>query len=127
MIEERREFSRVHTKIRVTMESQAVVEGHSEDVSMNGVLVACNGEGLTVGSPCELHLYLNEPEAPIELRASGIVRRADAARVAVEFTSIDFESYEHLRALVVFNSHDPDRVMDELGNHLGIRRNSTLP
>jgi hypothetical protein len=41
--------------------------------------------------------------------------------VAIQFTSVDEESVEHLRNLVLFNAEDGNQVEHEFEVHVGIR------
>ncbi len=42
--------------------------------------------------------------------------------LAVEFTELDPDSYNHLRRLILSNAKDPEKAEQEFESHWGIRR-----
>lgn len=123
---DQREFTRVHTNLdaKLIQPDRAPVSCHLEDLSMNGALVAAQGE-VADGIPCAMELVLPGAEPPVCIVAKGTVTRLEANMVAVAFEEIDEESFVHLRKLVLVNADDPARVEDELDTSIGIRRQQT--
>ena len=120
-MDERREFTRIHRKIRALIDFEGRrIEGHSRDVSTAGALVVC-GEPPTEGAACVCTLELVERE--VSIRAQATVVRVLAEGVALHFDELlGPESFEHLRALIRYNADDIDQVERENASHLGLKR-----
>lgn len=121
---EHREFSRSNVSVRsqVRLPCGVLLEGRVCDVSMNGVCFVTE-RSLPVGSAVRVSLALGDPEGQeFRIDAEGAVARIIEKGVAIQFTSIDAESVEHLRNLVLFNAADSDQVVREFEDHVGIRR-----
>ncbi|GMV92539.1 MAG: hypothetical protein AMXMBFR82_23170 [Candidatus Hydrogenedentota bacterium] len=125
-IHDKREFTRVHTDLdaKLLQPGRPPVSCHLEDLSMNGALVAAQGE-VADGTTCTMELLLPGADPPVRIVAKGTVTRLEANMVAVAFEEIDEESFVHLRKLVLVNADDPARVEDELDSSVGIRRQQT--
>ena len=123
---ERREFIRVpfRTETTVRTADRTIWETSTLDLSMNGIQIATGKELPPVGTPCEIEIVLSElgPGAIIEAR--GTVVRSRPGILAVHFTEIDLDGYDHLRQVILHNAPDPDRAEQELGSHWGIRKPS---
>jgi hypothetical protein len=69
-------------------------------------------------------LHLDGTE--IKVHAQGFVVRSGPDGCAVQFTEIiGLDSLEHLRNLILFNSHTPEQVEQvehEFNDHLGLKR-----
>lgn len=119
----KRHFSRSNSgqKIQITDANEVVTTADLHDVSMNGLLAHCGGTIIAKG---EVRVGIRlEPggDEDLTLEIKGRVRRSDAQGTAIEFLEIDADDVEHLRNLVLYNSADPDRIVDELGVNSGIR------
>jgi len=72
------------------------------------------------GTPCTLRINLglrgNDPIVSI----AGHIVRCDQGIVAVKFTRIDPESLLHLQKIALYNSHNPERVEQEITENPGI-------
>ena len=90
---------------------------------MKGVLVDCR-ETFEVGTECKVSIFLTGMDPPIRVDIKGRVERSTAKGLGIEFTEIDLESYDHLKNLVRFNSHDSGKVEQEMKDHLGLKRRS---
>jgi len=121
---EHREFSRSSVSVRsqVRLQCGVLLEGRVCDVSMNGVRFITE-RSLPVGSVVRVSLTLGDPEGhEVRIDVAGAIARIVEKGVDIQFTSIDAESVEHLRNLVLFNAEDGDRVEREFDDHVGIRR-----
>ncbi|MCH8924496.1 MAG: PilZ domain-containing protein [Planctomycetes bacterium] len=87
------------------------------DVSMNGVFIR-SGELIPAGSKCRVRL---SNDSGLLIDAEGEVSRVDADGMAVQFTSLEVDDYQHLRRLVHYNAADADRVAGEIEDSSGIR------
>lgn len=119
---EGREFSRseVAARVEVRLESGVLVEGQARDVSLNGILFSTE-RSLPMGHPVSVTLVLEAGTWEERIETAGYVARTGERGVAITFTSIDAESMEHLRRLVLYNADDADRVDDEFQAHVGLK------
>ena len=87
------------------------------DISMTGVFIR-SGQLIPAGSKCRVRLS-NESGLLIDIE--GEVCRVDADGMAVQFTSINVDDYQHLQRLVQYNADNADRVAEEIDDTPGIR------
>ena len=118
-----REFSRVDIKICAIVEAKGeeIVSTGTQDVSMKGLFV----EGKTdwsLGTECEIRLILEGRDPSVNIAVKGKVQRITEKGVALLFTEVGLEAYEHLHNLVMLNSDDPEKVEQEFSDHLGLRK-----
>lgn len=114
-MENRRRRTRVefHTHADIIMGERSFLSLKTQDLSLKGLSVGPL-YGVQTGTNCQVVIHLLEgllPEA--ELHLQGKVARADHDGVAIDFTSMDPETYLHLRKLVVLNASDPDQAVGE--------------
>jgi hypothetical protein len=117
----RREFSRVavHLKAEVTAGDQ-LCRGTMENLSLKGGFLRTDNAPAE-GQQCQVRLDLDGTEAKVS--AVGRVVRSGPAGCAIQFTEIvGIDSLEHLRNVILFNTHDPAQVEREFHDHLGLRR-----
>lgn len=116
----RRSFSRVSAKVRLAVhpEGHQEVVGECGNLSLQGVLITGAGP-LPTGKPCTVRLALDGTAIAIE--AHGVIARTTPDGGAVRFIEIvGVDSLEHLRNLVLYNSHNPDQIISEFGEHWGL-------
>jgi hypothetical protein len=120
---EKREFVRVPFSIGTTIRTsdRTIWSGNTLDVSMNGLRVATTENVSPEGTFCEVEIVLAEAPDPVIIEARGSIVRSMPGTLAVHFSEVDIDSYEHLRQLILNNSEDPERAEKEFGAHLGIR------
>jgi len=120
---EKREFLRVPFSIGTTIRTsdRTIRSGNSLDISMNGLRVATTEIVPPEGTFCEVEIVLAEAPEPVIIEARGSIVRSKPGTVAVHFSEVDVDSYEHLRQLILNNSEDPERAEKEFGAHWGIR------
>ncbi len=118
----RREFSRVavHLNTEVTTAEGAVhTDGAMENLSLKGGFFR-TASPPPEGAVVDVRLHLDGTE--VTVHAQGFVVRAGPAGCAIQFTEIiGVDSLEHLRNLILFNTHDPHQVEREFHDHLGLR------
>src|SRR5262249_7897245 len=118
----RREFSRVPVFIaaEITTGGERYEGGTMENLSLKGGFYRSNrvpADGVKV----DVRLYLDGTD--IVIATQGIVVRSGPSGCALQFTEIvGVESLEHLRNLILFNTHDPHQVEREFQEHLGLLR-----
>jgi hypothetical protein len=119
---QRREFSRVAVHLRAEVIANGRVHGSGtmESLSLKGGFFRSDSAPRD-GVPVEVRLHLEGSE--IEVRTRGFVVRSGVEGCAIQFTEIiGVESLEHLRNIIRFNTHDPDKVEEEFSHHLGLKR-----
>ncbi len=85
------------------------VTGDSSNISLSGVYVKTD-KTVPLHTPCQVVLYLSGTTEPMALTMSGHVARKDAGGFAVNFESMDLDSYSTLKQILRFNTGDPDII-----------------
>ena len=110
-----RRRTRVHIGAMVDVHATGVrLEGlKSRDLSHKGVFVLGDTD-LKDGQNCmvTVHLMINNDAAPL-LHMEGKVVRSTPEGTAIDFVSMDPDSYMHLRNLILHNAEDPDKAEQE--------------
>jgi len=120
---EKREFSRVPIHIQATIKSNGkeISSEITDDISMKGLSIHCD-ETLERGASCDVILTLKNGENPVEVKVKGMVARCMDSGMAIQFTELDLESYEHLHNMVIQNAEDPGQVEKEMKEHVGLKK-----
>jgi len=120
---EQREFSRVNLKLlaKVQAKGREIVSRGTRDVSVRGAFVHCDS-GWPMGTECEIHLILDGRNPPVDINVKGRVQRVTEEGVALVFTEVSLEAYEHLHNLVLLNADNAEKVEQEFKNHLGLKK-----
>ncbi len=121
--ENHREFSRVDIKVFATVQAKGeeIVTTGTHDVSMKGLFVRGKADW-SIGTECEIHLILEGQNPPVNIEVKGKVQRITEEGIAILFTEVGLEAYEHLHNLVMLNTDDPEKVEQEFNNHLGLKK-----
>ena len=126
----RREFTRAPACIAgeiIAQGERRPIQGRTKNISIGGMYFSCD-EPFPVGTACQLVLFLDGAGGVIRIEATGTVRRVEAASpqpgLAIQFTAIELESFEHLRKLVLYNTDDTQQVEEECKIHIGLKRRS---
>jgi len=124
MQKDNREFSRtkVHAEADITI-GKTRIHGRVSDLSVRGVLLLSR-DRFPEKTECTVDLYL--AGHCLRISAKGRIVRTLEDGLAVEFTGIDLDSFEHLRNLVRIHAENVSRVDGELKNHLGLKRPRVL-
>lgn len=88
---------------------------------MKGLFVKCQTEW-PIGTECEIHLVLDGQSPPLDIKVKGRVQRVTNGGMALLFTEVGLEAYEHLHNLVMLNAQDPEKIEREFKNHLGLKK-----
>lgn len=111
----RRRRTRVNLRTRVEVHTTGarLLDLETRDVSHKGLYVL-GDLPLKSGQSCTLtvHLPADGEDVPV-LRMEGRVVRAGAEGAAIDFVSMDAETYRHLRNLVILNAEDPEQAEEE--------------
>lgn len=118
-----REFTRAEHEVAAEVRGTQgkIVRGKVRDLSLNGLYIVTDRQ-LPAGSECWVTIRLKTGKTDLHLRAHGTVIRCGAAGMAIEFSDIQGDSFEHLKKLVLFNASDRKSVEEEFEEHLGIHR-----
>ena len=122
----RRGFIRVpfHTEVEITADSRTVRSQKDLDVSMSGLrLTVDSGDdsAIAIGAACNARIILAASENRVAIEAAGTVVRSEPGSVAIEFTELDLDSYNHLRQLILNNTDEPEKAEEEFSSHWGIK------
>ncbi len=110
--EDKRRKIRVEFRTQVFLTvgaSEIHVEGSSRDLSLNGIFIRTE-ESIPVESKCNVKVILSGMDDGLSLQMQGCIVRNDSSGVAVTFTSMDVDSYTHLKNVVKYNVSNPDEV-----------------
>ncbi len=111
---EQRKRTRVefHTTADIQTTGARVLGMQTRDLSHKGVFVL--GElPLEVGQKCGVTIQLGDDESSPILHMEGRVARLTAEGVAIDFISMDPDTYMHLRHLVLLNAENPVETAKE--------------
>ena len=126
-VAERREFSRVSTRLTAVVsgpDGEEISRASVIDVSLGGVLIESDLE-LAKGTRVSVSIILGDEAEGVAIRAAGTVARTTARGLAIEFHELrDAESYGHLRNVVLYNSTVIEPLEEEIKRHTGIARAS---
>lgn len=122
-VDNAREFTRVDIELSVQIQAGDTIinTDHTKDLSMKGIFVVGDST-LPAGTKCQISLFLQGLEEEVQFEVTGKVCRETAEGMAIEFTELTLEGYEHLQNLVRYNSHDVDTVDNELKSHIGLKK-----
>jgi len=121
--EEKRAFVRVAFKMDTSVRTRdrTIWSSNTLDISMNGIRLATTETVPAEGTLCEIEIVLAESPDPVIIEARGSIVRSATGTLAVHFSEIDIDSYDHLQQLILNNAKDPDRAEQEFRAHWGIR------
>ena len=109
----RRTRINIHTRVDVQTTGARLLDVETRDLSHKG-LYLLGDLPLTQGQGCTLTVHLlGGPEDGPALRMEGHIMRVTPQGAAIDFVSMDAETYMHLRNLVILNAADPERAEAE--------------
>ena len=106
---------------RVVFQAEAVVRGYGEDfsaradtrdISMQGLYLATDRRP-PFNATGELEIKLTGTSSHLSIRVKARVVRHDSHGVGFVFEGVDFDSYFHLKNLLMYNATDPDVIKRE--------------
>lgn len=121
--EEKRIFSRSNVNNRVEIiTDDGVLSGQLGDVGMSGLSIRTDAT-LPAGAEYPVAILLEMADsAELRLNMQGRIARVDGEGMAVEFTEIEADSFDHLRKLVLYNTEETEKVENEFEANPGIKR-----
>lgn len=104
----------------VTFIDGSVCRGRLVNISFGGCFVECAGlAGSLRRDQCFLSLLL-PGDKPVPIRINARIVRCTEAGVGLSFLSIDLEDYQHFRNMMVVNTLDPEKLLEELEKNPGL-------
>jgi len=118
-----REFSRVDIRrvAKVQARGREIISADAHNVSMKGLFLKAKIDW-SIGTECEICLILENQNPPMDIKVKGRVQRIAEEGVALLFTEVGLEAYEHLHNLVMLNTDDCEKVEREFKNHVGLKK-----
>lgn len=110
----RRRRTRVpfRTSVDVQTTGARILEVETRDLSHKGLFLL-GDLPLKEGVGCTLTLHLSASADAPTLRMEGKIIRVTAEGAAIDFVSMDADTYMHLRNLVILNAADPEAAERE--------------
>ena len=111
MKQERRKHTRVplHIDVSVLLQEE-VIQVQTLNISLTGILCSSN-EVFQNDVPCKVIIRLNKD---FQISIDSKILRVGKEGTAISFTSMDEESFSHLKKLIQYNMADADRIDEEL-------------
>ncbi len=110
--EDKRQGQRVDFKTQITLrigESEYHYTGSSKDLSLKGLFVNSEKK-IPMDTNCLVQIFLTGMTEKVTLNMRGQIVRTDDMGTAIAFTSMDLDSYTHLKNIVRYNISDPDDI-----------------
>lgn len=109
-----RQFSRVNFHMAATIKTaERQFQGAVENLSMRGMFLV-TGERLSVGDMVGITIVLSGSSPEISVSFEGKVSRVGENGLGFNFEKIDLDSYKHLKNIIVYNSDDAEKVIEEI-------------
>ena len=88
------------------------------DLSLKGVLLKTENE-IPKDSKVKVGISMEGSTSKLKINVEGIVARSTKANTAITFTSIDLDSFIHLKNIVSYNEGNEDKIMNEFYRKVG--------
>lgn len=109
---DKRKKQRVDFKTKISLktdQSELNIEGSSKDLSLKGIFIQTN-QNIALNTKCDIEIYLTGMTEKFVLNMQGITIRQEDNGIAVEFISMDLDSYTHLKNILRYNTQNPDDI-----------------
>ncbi|MBN1848812.1 MAG: PilZ domain-containing protein [Deltaproteobacteria bacterium] len=116
MSKERRKQTRVQFETEVILKSEKSEirsNVNSKDISLKGMYVRTR-EKMPVGTYCDIRIILTGSTDNLFISLKGRIIRQDAFGLGIHFDSVDLDSFQHLKNLLMYNAPDPDAIEKEI-------------
>ena len=110
--EDKRQKIRVNFQVEIEAifgELKIKLKADSKTISLSGIFIETD-EDKPLNTPCEVALFLSGTTEPIALTMEGRVARKAPNGFAVNFESMDLESFTQLKQILRYNTGDPDLI-----------------
>jgi hypothetical protein len=111
----KRNFSRVifNTNATVTKDNLSFT-GEVKNLSLKGIYISTKDiSSLCLKDLVHINFNLLGTTSKISLSLEGIVKHIDQNGIGVEFTTLDLDSFSHLKYIVAYNSGEYDAILEE--------------
>jgi hypothetical protein len=105
----------VHFETQVTLKagaSEIISNVNSKDISLKGMYVRSD-KRLPIGTACDIQILLTGTTQQLTINLKGRIIRLDDTGLGLHFDSIDVNSFNHLKNLLMYNAPDPDAIEEE--------------
>ena len=118
---ERRGFTRIqfNLPVQLILGDGRMLQGNTEDISMQGLLVSCEDAEVRVGQSCNI---VASPEQSDPIDMSGEVVRVLEGHLALYVHGMSQTAYQYLQQLVRLNAENTDIIDAEFQAHIGLKR-----
>ena len=104
----------VNSKIKY---NNKILEGSIINVSLNGLLIK-TPETINPDTNIDVEISMEGTTSQLTICAEGKVIRSDENGTAVEFKSIDIDSFIHLKNIIAYNEGNEEKIMSEFYDSL---------
>lgn len=112
-----RRRTRINTSKEATLiEAEGSIKAVIDNISLKGCLLQVGVEsGFREGTEAGLVIHLEVDNPEFDIRVRGVIVRREESVVAMDFTAVSPESFQHLLRFVQYNADDPESIERELG------------
>jgi len=110
---EKRRRQRVDFKTKITLktdQSELNLEGSSKDLSLKGMFINTD-KHIALNTKCDIEIYLTGMTEEFTLNMKGVIIRREGNGIAVEFITMDLDSFTHLKNILRYNTENPDDIL----------------
>ena len=99
------------TRIEIDFDTPSIrLIGDSRNLSLRGIFVVTT-ENVPLNARCRVQIFLSGTIAPYSIKTEGTVVRKETGGIAINFDSMDLDSYTELKNIVRYNTEDPDTIV----------------
>jgi hypothetical protein len=118
---ERRNFTRILFQCRAEIQHEGgTVNCEVDNLSLRGMLVK-GPEPFPIGASLGIRIQLTGSTADVSIRLTGSVVRHQDGDIAVEFSGMDLDSFVLLKNVVIYNSGNEDKILEEFDSYMKLR------
>lgn len=121
--DEQRKHTRINLnrEVIVTLTDGSVFIGVTSNISFGGIQFDCKQmNARLMGKDCQVEIKLQSEPMLIEIVISSQILWVKNNFAGIRFISISVENYNHFQHLMVFNSPDPEALMEEVERNPGL-------
>jgi len=112
----------VGVRAELKLTTGPVLQGEVRNVSFGGVFVNLpRAPGVEVGEECTLRLLLGEGSGRLDIPLKCSIVHVQPYGLGMKFREIRVEHYEKFQNLMVMNSENPKKLLDELKKQPGLK------
>lgn len=111
----RKHRSEYHVSLTFDGSDGQHLPGQSINISLSGLLIKTETQK-PLGTHCTVFIHLGSQDMGIDLSLDAEVVRHTDGGMALQFQNISPENEEHLQKIVLYNSENPEAVLEEINN-----------